>query len=883
MASMTSGEIREGFLRFFEERGHRRVHSAPVVPKDDPTLFFTNAGMNQFKDIFLGLGSRDYTRAVDTQKCIRVAGKHNDLEEVGVSPWHHTFLEMLGNWSFGDYFKREAIEWAWELLTQEWGLEKERLWATVFAGDEDLGLDADDEAESLWAQCTDLPAERVLRCGAKDNFWEMGETGPCGPCSELHYYIGDDPGAQVKSAGQQGIEEGAGGYVEIWNLVFIQFNREQGGRLQPLPAKHVDTGMGFERICSILQGKSSNYETDVFRPLIDRVAELSGRDYTGDDAVAMQVIADHVRALTFAIADGAIPSNEGAGYVLRRLLRRAARYGRGLGQQDPFIYQLATTVADQMGSAFPEVVEKCSHVSLVIRAEEESFGTTLDRGLEIFERISQKGDIDGEDAFRLHDTYGFPLDLTQLMARERGLSVDVDGFGQHLEAQRQRARRGSGDRFKAVEGIGDAIAGAHSLFVGYSELETAARIVLAESDGDGTVRLFLDRTPFYAESGGQVGDRGKIVGDGFCVDVGTAVRARGGIAHVGRLSEGTGAELVGEVAAQVEASSRQAAARNHTATHLLHEALRRTLGDHVDQMGSLVTPDRLRFDFSHFAAVLPEQLAEIEGIVSERIRADLAVTASEEDIDAAKQMGARALFGEKYDQRVRVVRVADFSLELCGGIHVSSTGQIGAFDLVSEAGIAAGTRRAEALTGEGAARAARVHRDLLAQIGQLLNAAPEDLPDRVSALLAGNRELERDLTETRRQSAGQDARELARTAVEVAGIRVLASRVEVADIAALRDLADGVRENLGSGAGVLGTVLKGKVSFIAVVTDDLIEGRVLKAGDVVREVAKLAGGSGGGKAHLAQAGGRDPDKLDGALAAVSDIVRKMAAASRVDA
>ncbi len=880
---MTSREIREEFLRFFEARGHRRVHSAPVVPKDDPTLFFTNAGMNQFKDVFLGLGKRDYTRAVDTQKCIRVAGKHNDLEEVGVSPWHHTFLEMLGNWSFGDYFKREAIEWAWELLTEEWGLEKERLWATVFAGDQELGLEADDEAEGLWAQCTDLPAERVLRCGAKDNFWEMGETGPCGPCSELHYYIGDDPSAQVRSAGQQGIEAGAGGYVESWNLVFIQFNREQGGRLQPLPAKHVDTGMGFERICSILQGKSSNYQTDVFRPLIDRVAQLSGREYSGEDAVAMQVIADHVRALTFAIADGAIPSNEGAGYVLRRLLRRAARYGRGLGQQDPFIYKLPATVADQMGAAFPEVVEKCSHVSLVIRAEEESFGTTLDRGLEIFERISQKGDIDGEDAFRLHDTYGFPLDLTQLMARERGLKVDVDGFGEHLEAQRQRAR--SGDRFKAVEGVGDAIAGEHSRVDGYSELETTARIVLAESDGDGTVRLFLDRTPFYAEAGGQVGDRGKIVGDGFCVEVKSAVRARGGIAHVGRLSEGAGAELVGEVKAQVEASSRLAVARNHTATHLLHEALRRTLGDHVDQMGSLVTPDRLRFDFSHFAAVRPEQLAEIEAMVSERIRADLEVTAFEEDVDAAKQMGARALFGEKYDQRVRVVRIADFSLELCGGIHVSSTGQIGAFDLVSEAGIAAGTRRAEALTGEGATRAARRHRDLVSHMGQLLNAAPEDLPDRVSALLAGNRELERNLVETRRQSAGQDAAELARAAVEVAGIKVMASRVEVADVAALRDLADGVRQHLGSGAGVLGTVLKGKISFIDVVTDDLIQGRVIKAGDVVREVAKLAGGSGGGKAHLAQAGGRDPAKLDGALAAVPDIVRDICriAANRMDA
>ena len=866
---MTSQEIREAYLQFFEERGHQRVPSSPVVPKDDPTLYFTNAGMNQFKDVFLGLGKRNYTRAVDSQKCIRVSGKHNDLEEVGVSPWHHTFFEMLGNWSFGDYFKQEAIQWAWELVTERFGLDKSRLWATVFEGSPNDGVEADEEAEKLWETYTDLLPGRVLRLPAKDNFWEMGATGPCGPCSEIHYYYADDLSRQTPEA----LLADSDDFVEIWNLVFIQYNREESGQLQPLPAVHVDTGMGFERICSLMQGVDSNYQTDLFTPVISRIADMSGREPSGEDEVAMQVIADHVRALTFAIADGGLPASDGAGYVLRRILRRAARYGRTLGMHEPFIHQLPDVVCEIMGGAFPEAVDKCSHVARAIRSEEEGFGATLDRGLEIFERVAGKGQISGADAFLLHDTYGFPLDLTQLMARERGLSVDADGFGLELEEQRDRARKATRDRFVAAEGVGDVVEGEHSVFVGYDELETEAAVVHSETGEEGQVRVLLDRTPFYAESGGQVGDRGELQGNGFRMAVEATVRGRGGIVHVGHLVDGEVPIPGSAVRAYVDAESRLAAARNHTATHLLHESLRRHLGDHVDQMGSLVAPDRLRFDFSHFAAIEPELAREIEGLVNERIRADEAVETFYEELDRAREMGARALFGERYDERVRVVRIPGFSLELCGGTHVTSTGQIGLFDLVSEGGIAAGTRRVEALTGDGAARAARRNRDVLDHIGHLLNAPAEELATHVGALLDRARDLERSLAEARREQAGQDAAGLTGDAVEVDGVKVVASRVEAVSVDVLRSMADSIRDQLGSGVGVLGALLNGKVSFIAVATDDVIRDRGIRAGDVVREVARLAGGSGGGKPHMAQAGGRDPEKLDDALAAVPAIVQ----------
>ncbi len=866
---MKSKEIREAFLSFFAGKGHVRVPSAPVVPQDDPTLYFTNAGMNQFKDVFLGLGRRDYTRAVDTQKVVRVSGKHNDLDEVGYSPWHHTFFEMLGNWSFGDYFKKEAIEWGWELITEHFGLEKERLWATVFVGDD--AVEADAEAEAFWYQCTDLLPGRVVRLPAKENFWEMGEAGPCGPCSEIHYYLGRDLAAQDRRM----LIDDTGDLVEIWNLVFIQYNRNETGVLQPLPEKHVDTGMGFERLCSILQGTESNYETDVFQPLIGRIAERTGKEYGGEHRVPMQVIADHVRALSFAIADGAMPANAGRGYVLRRILRRAARYARQLDQHDPFIFQLVGTLGETMGHIFPEVAARQDLIARVIHSEEESFGKTLDRGLDIFARLAAKGQITGSDAFQLYDTYGFPLDLTELIAREQGVSlVEREQFDHALESQRQRARQATRAQFSATEGIGDPLAGTHSRFVGYDELEIDARVVQADGGEDSRVWLVLDRTPFYAEAGGQVGDRGRIEGSGFAVEVEDVQKARGGIVHKGRLVAGGVGALTGAVVARVDRRARLDAERNHTATHLLHESLRRTLGDHVGQMGSLVAPDRLRFDFSHFAAVEPEPLCEIEERVNEQIRADLAVSTFQEDLEKAKAMGAQVLFGEKYEDQVRVVRIGDFSLELCGGTHVRSTGAIGAFDLLSESGIAAGVRRSEALTGAGAERAARQRRQVLAALGARLHAAPEELADKIEELLGRNRQLERTLDELRRRVAALEATNNLPEARAVQGIKVVAQRTQVEDVPSLRAMADGLRESLGSGVGVLGAAIGGKVSFIAVVSDDLIEGRGLKAGDIVRGVAQLAGGSGGGKAHLAQAGGRDPGKLDEALAQVASIVEQ---------
>ena len=868
---MKSSETRESFLRFFEERGHQRVPSAPVVPYDDPTLYFTNAGMNQFKDVFLGMGKRDYTRAVDSQKCIRVSGKHNDLEEVGVSPGHHTFFEMLGNWSFGDYFKKEAIEWAWALVTEEWGLEKERLWSTVFEGDENDGLDPDDEAEKLWLDVTDQVQDRIVRLPAKDVFWEMGATGPCGPSSELHYYLGDDLSKQTAD----GLRDGDSGFLEIWNLVFIQFNRDDEGQLHALPAKHVDTGMGFERICRILQKAETNYDTDIFQPLISRIADLTDSAYEGEHLVPMRVIADHVRALTFAIADGALPANDGAGYVLRRILRRAARYGRQLNQSDPFIFKLTSTIADLLGSSYPEIVAKCTHISMVIESEEESFGRTLDRGLDIFERVSRKNEISGADAFRLYDTFGFPLDLTELMARERGLDVDVDGFQVELENQRQRARKAGRTQFSATEGVADVLEADHSDFVGYDELETESEIVFSGTDAEGNLQIFLDRTPFYAESGGQVGDQGAIEGSDFSLEVLDTVKGRGGIMHVGRLLSGDVASIRGSVRARVDAGRRLDGARHHTSTHLLHEALRRILGTHVAQMGSLVAPERLRFDFSHFNPIDASQLEEIESMVNEEIRADREVSTFEENLEKAKSMGAQALFGEKYADQVRVVRIGDFSLELCGGTHVRSTGEIGRFDLISESGIAAGTRRADALAGTAAESAARHQRETLARLAALLNSPDHyELPGKIDDLLQRQRDTERQLSELQQQVAGQRGVQLADTAVEVEGIKVVAGRVDNTDISNLRSLADGLRLEMGSGLGVIGTALEGKVALVAVVTEDLIAERGLRAGDIVKAVAQCVGGSGGGKPHLAQAGGKYVEKLDEALASVPEIVRR---------
>ena len=866
----TSAQIREEFQVFFESKEHTRVPSALVVPQDDPTLLFTNAGMNQFKDVFLGTGRRPYTRAVDTQKCLRVSGKHNDLEEVGFSPSHHTFFEMLGNWSFGDYFKKEAFEWAWELLTGVWKMPQNRLWATVFGGDENDGLEADVEAEKLWPQVTNLPANRVLRLGKDDNFWEMGDTGPCGPCSEIHYYVGDDPLNQDAVPDLDGPD-----YVEIWNLVFIQYNRSADGSLHPLPNQHVDTGMGFERVCAILQGVETNYDTDVFLPIIGAISEISKKPYNADNQVAMRVIADHIRTLVFTIADGALPSNEGRGYVLRRILRRAARFGRTLEMHEPFIYQLAETVAKEMGKAFPEVVEKKDHIARAVRAEEEGFGRTLDRGLEIFESVSQKGRISGGDAFRLYDTYGFPLDLTQLMAAEKGIEVDEAGFEEQMAAQQARSREAGKKVFASQEAMADGfLPEKHSEFVGYETLVADSKIVAVQSPEEGVLDVYLDVTPFYAESGGQVGDRGELVGEGMHFEVDMTFKMGEAFVHRGRLLDGDVDGLTDmPVTASVKAETRLDTARNHTATHLMHRALRHVLGDHVHQAGSLVTPDRLRFDFTHFEGVTPAQLDEVVGIVNDTVRQDLAVDISLADLDRAQEMGAMMLFTEKYGDVVRMVRVGDFSLELCGGTHVQSTGQIGLFQLTQETGTAAGVRRIEAVTGPGAEALVRNQKEILADLESLLNAQGSDMRDKVAQLLERNRELERELQNTRREQAGSKMDTLVGSAQDVDGVRVVASEVEPSDMDGFRDMADGLRDALGSvGIGVLGANLDGKASLIVVVTDDLIQ-KGVQAGNVVKAVAQIVGGGGGGRPHLAQAGGKFPEKIGEALAQVPDIIR----------
>lgn len=864
----TAVQIREEFQTFFESKGHTRVQSAPLLPQDDPTLLFTNAGMNQFKDVFLGTGRRPYSRAVDTQKCLRVSGKHNDLEEVGFSPNHHTFFEMLGNWSFGDYFKKEAIAWAWELLTDVWQLPKDRMWATVFGGDEEDGLEADVEAENLWTRVTDLPANRVLRLDKKDNFWEMGSTGPCGPCSEIHFYLGDDP-AQQDAVPDVDAED----YVEIWNLVFIQYNRGADGILQPLPDQHVDTGMGFERICSILQGVQTTYDTDVFVPIIGAISEITRKPYNKDHQVPIRVIADHVRTLAFAIADGVLPSNEGRGYVLRRILRRAARFGRSLGMHEPFIFRLVETVVREMGVAFPEVKEKRDHITRVIRSEEEGFGKTLDRGLEIFDAMQTKGHISGTDAFQLYDTYGFPIDLTRLMAAEKGIEVDEEGFEAQMAAQQERSRLAASFHIHVNEPT-VTLTKKHSEFVGYETLASDSRIVACQPTQDEMLDLYLDITPFYAESGGQVGDKGELVGEGVRFEVATTFKAGEAIVHRGRLCNGQAEGLVGmDVKAHVDAETRLNTARNHTATHLMHRALRQVLGDHVHQAGSLVAPDRLRFDFTHFEGVTPAQLDDIVGIVNDAVRRDWAVDISFDTLDRAVEMGAMMLFSEKYGDEVRMVQVGDFSLELCGGTHVQSTGQIGLFQLTQETGTAAGVRRIEAVTGPGAEALVCEQKKILADLSSQLSASTSELSDKVAHLLAHNRELERELQSLRREQTGSEMDMLVSSALNVNGVRVVAAEVSPPDMEGFRTMGDGLRDALGTeGVGVIGANLNGKASLLAVVTDDLI-GQGVQAGNVVKAIAQIVGGGGGGRPHLAQAGGKFPEKIGEALARVPDIIR----------
>jgi alanyl-tRNA synthetase len=869
---MKANEIRKSFLEFFRGKDHKIVRSAPVIPIDDPTLLFTNAGMNQFKGIFLGTEKADSPRIADTQKCIRVSGKHNDLEEVGKDTYHHTFFEMLGNWSFGEYYKKEAIAWAWELLTEVWKMPKEKLWATIY-------LD-DDEADEKWRSETDVNPDQILRFDKKDNFWEMGETGPCGPCSEIHIDLGPERCDRVADGDHVcEVNSGCARFIELWNLVFIQFNRNVNGDLEELPAKHVDTGMGFERVVAVMQDVVSNYDTDVFTPIIKSIDEITGVSYSSYSGVAHRVISDHIRALSFAIADGALPSNEGRGYVLRRLLRRAARYGRTINVLDPFIYKLVPVLADTMGKAFPELVEKNQHVAMVIKGEEESFGKTLDRGIEIFEKTADQLKANNEKifpgtaVFQLYDTFGFPVDLTHLMAEEKDLELDMDGFDAEMEEQRRRGKEAHKFHFEAREFFKDGEEVENSEFVGYTELESTVKIV-AYHDNE----FLLDRTPFYGESGGQVGDHGIIRDKGgtFELRVVDAVKSGKRIVHFGEVIKGKIPSVVGkELTATVDSSLRKSAARNHTATHLLHKSLKMVLGEHVNQAGSLVAPDRLRFDFTHFEPISPDRLDRIEEIVNEQVRRNHQVEIHHLAFDEAKKRGAVALFGEKYGDVVRAVQIDDFSMELCGGTHLNSTGEIGYFRVTSEGGVAAGVRRIEAVTGEGSDQLLRKEKALLSELKEMSGAAEDDLVSRLEQLVDERRRLQKELDDLRLKSTAQELEPLLASPDSSNGFKLVATRVQADSVDGIKKLGDFVRSKLESGVGVLGAIINDKPFLLCVVTDDLIKTRSLRAGDIVKELAPQIGGGGGGRPHMAQAGGKDASRLDSAIANSANVIKNL--------
>ena len=878
----TARQIRQEFFDYFVERQHTLVPSAPVVPADDPTLLFTNAGMNQFKDVFLGTGTRGYVRAVDTQKCIRVSGKHNDLEEVGHDTYHHTYFEMLGNWSFGDYFKSEAIAWAWDLLTNHWGIPRERMYATVFAGDEQDGLPADEEAEGLWRSVTDIDPAHVLRFGKKDNFWEMADTGPCGPNSEIHVDLTEDgSGGSLVNADDPRV-------IEIWNLVFIQFNRTAAGILEPLPAQHVDTGMGFERLVAVLQG-TDNYGTDVFSPLMERIGDLVGQRYAdaaGEQQVAFRVLADHVRMLSFSIADGALPSNEGRGYVLRRLLRRASRYGRLLEKHEPFIHRLVATVAEMHTTEFPEVAARVDYIGEAIKAEETSFSRTLGRGLDIFSGIVQQvagrkqSEVPGAEAFRLYDTYGFPLDLTRVMAAERGLTVDQAGFDAAMAAQRERARRAG--KFTAAGVEASEWVPVHALegqrFVGYEQLEVTTN-VHKWAVKDGRLHVVLADTPFYAEAGGQVGDRGAIESGALTLNVEDTQRDGDLTICRCRLPEGAAAEGLASadwrapVTARVEAAHRGPTTSNHTATHLLHMALRRILGDHVHQSGSLVAPDHLRFDFTHWQRVEPEQLGKIERIVNEVVRDDHAVEYFTAAFDDALRLGATALFGEKYGDTVRVVRVGaesePVSLELCGGCHVGRTGQVGPFVVTSEGSIASGVRRIEALTGAAAVGHMQAQRATLQRVSALVGGSVAELDQRAEELVQHARQLEKRVKALEAERSAQQAAVLAAQAEEVGGVRLVVRIFKEESPAALKALAERLRSAAPRIVAFLVTTRGGGLGIACAVSDDLAAGSSsISAAELVKEAAAKAGGGGGGRPTFATAGAKRASNLDAVLGSV---------------
>lgn len=863
---MKSAEIREAFLSFFEEKGHTRVASSSLIPGNDPTLLFTNAGMNQFKDCFLGLEKRAYTRATTSQKCVRAGGKHNDLDNVGYTARHHTFFEMLGNFSFGDYFKRDAIHYAWEFLTgDKWlKLPKEKLWVTVYA--------SDDEAYDIWTQEVGIPAERMVRIGdnkgapyASDNFWAMGDTGPCGPCTEIFY----DHGPDIWGGPPGSPEEDGDRYIEIWNNVFMQFNRTADGVMHPLPAPSVDTGMGLERISAVLQHVHSNYEIDLFQSLLKAAAEAIG--CANDDAPSLKVVADHIRSCSFLVADGVLPSNEGRGYVLRRIIRRACRHGNKLGAKGTFFHKIVAALVAEMGEAFPELKQQQAHIERVLKTEEEQFAKTLEHGLKILEQdlASLQGQvIPGDIVFKLYDTYGFPVDLTADIARERELTVDEEGFEREMEAQRERARASSAfgmDYNSLVKVDGD------TRFLGYAGTSGSGKVValfkagaavdsLAEGE-EGVV--VLDQTPFYAESGGQVGDCGYLEGAGVRFDVRDTTKAGGAFLHHGIVAKG-GLSVGASVKAEADSSVRSATALNHSATHLLHAALRRVLGEHVQQKGSLVDSQRLRFDFSHFEAIKPEQLKALEDIVNTEIRRNTAVETEETDIETAKAKGAMALFGEKYGDQVRVLSMGgDFSVELCGGTHVSRTGDIGLFKITSEGGVASGVRRIEAVTGAAALAYLNGAEEQLKEAAVLVKGSRDNVLDKLAALLERNRQLEKEVDQLKAKAASAAGDDLAASAVEVKGVKVLAARLDV-DGDALLALVDQLKNKLGRAVILLGGALEGKVTLVAGVTQDLTG--QLKAGDLMKQAAAAVGGKGGGRPDMARGGGTDDAALDQALA-----------------
>ncbi|HHV1340059.1 TPA: alanine--tRNA ligase [Escherichia coli] len=866
--SKSTAEIRQAFLDFFHSKGHQVVASSSLVPHNDPTLLFTNAGMNQFKDVFLGRDKRNYSRATTSQRCVRAGGKHNDLENVGYTARHHTFFEMLGNFSFGDYFKHDAIQFAWELLTSEkwFALPKERLWVTVY--------ESDDEAYEIWEKEVGIPRERIIRIGdnkgapyASDNFWQMGDTGPCGPCTEIFY----DHGDHIWGGPPGSPEEDGDRYIEIWNIVFMQFNRQADGTMEPLPKPSVDTGMGLERIAAVLQHVNSNYDIDLFRTLIQAVAKVTGA--TDLSNKSLRVIADHIRSCAFLIADGVMPSNENRGYVLRRIIRRAVRHGNMLGAKETFFYKLVGPLIDVMGSAGEDLKRQQAQVEQVLKTEEEQFARTLERGLALLDEELAKlsGDtLDGETAFRLYDTYGFPVDLTADVCRERNIKVDEAGFEAAMEEQRRRAREASGfgADYNAMIRVDSA-----SEFKGYDHLELNGKVTALFVDGKAVDAInagqeavvVLDQTPFYAESGGQVGDKGELKGANFSFAVEDTQKYGQAIGHIGKLA--TGSLKVGDaVQADVDEARRARIRLNHSATHLMHAALRQVLGTHVSQKGSLVNDKVLRFDFSHNEAMKPEEIRAVEDLVNAQIRRNLPIETNIMDLEAAKAKGAMALFGEKYDERVRVLSMGDFSTELCGGTHASRTGDIGLFRIISESGTAAGVRRIEAVTGEGAIATVHADSDRLSEVAHLLKGDSNNLADKVRSVLERTRQLEKELQQLKEQAAAQESANLSSKAIDVNGVKLLVSELSGVEPKMLRTMVDDLKNQLGSTIIVLATVAEGKVSLIAGVSKDVTD-RV-KAGELIGMVAQQVGGKGGGRPDMAQAGGTDAAALPAALASV---------------